>query len=102
MYFVVYDFWWQPLTTMFAHGGLMHLAMNMFVLYQFGGLIERYRGTKEFLLLYFVCGILTSLISFAYIYFLDNHVNLVVASGAICALLGYVAYLDKSQRSGII
>lgn len=102
MYFVVYDFWWQPLTTMFAHGGLMHLAMNMFVLYQFGGLIEKYRGTKEFLLLYFVCGILTSLISFAYIYFLDNQVNLVGASGAICALLGYVAYLDKSQRSGII
>jgi len=102
LYFVIYDFWWQPLSTMFAHGGLMHLAMNMFVLYQFGGLIEKYRGMKEFLLLYFVCGILTSLISFAYIYFLDPQVNLVGASGAICALLGYVAYLDRSQRSGII
>ncbi len=102
MYFSAYDFWWQPLSTMFAHGGLMHLAMNMFVLYQFGGLIERFRGAKEFLLLYFICGILTSLLSFAYIYFLDNYVNLVGASGAICALLGYVAYLDRSQRSGII
>jgi len=101
-YFVVYDFWWQPLSTMFAHGGLMHLAMNMFVLYQFGSIIERYRGTKEFLILYFVCGLLTSILSFGYIYFLDPQVNLVGASGAICALLGYVAYLDRAQRGGII
>lgn len=102
IYFIAYNFWWQPLSTMFAHGGLMHLAMNMFVLYQFGSLIERYRGTTEFLLLYFICGILTSLISFAYIYFLDPQVNLVGASGAICAILGYVAYWDRTQRSGII
>ncbi|MGM0518081.1 MAG: rhomboid family intramembrane serine protease [Campylobacterota bacterium] len=102
IYFSAYDFWWQPLSTMFAHGGLMHLAMNMFVLYQFGSLIERYKGSYEFITLYFLCGILTSLLSYAYIYFLDNQVNLVGASGAICALLGYVAYLDRSQRSGII
>ncbi len=102
MYFVVYDFWWQPLSTMFAHGGIFHLAMNMFVLYQFGGLIERFRGAKELVLLYFICGISTSLISFAYIYYLDNYVNLVGASGAISAILGYVAFWDKAQRGGII
>ena len=102
MYFSIYDFWWQPLSTMFAHGGIFHLAMNMFVLYQFGSLIERFKGAKEFLLLYFICGITTSLISFAYIYYLDNYVNLVGASGAICAILGYVAFWDKAQRGGII
>ena len=32
LYFMVYDFWWQPLSTMFAHGGIAHLGMNMFVL----------------------------------------------------------------------
>ena len=36
--------WYQPLSTMFAHGGIGHLLMNMFVLYQFGNLIEEYRG----------------------------------------------------------
>ncbi|MFA9374954.1 MAG: rhomboid family intramembrane serine protease [Poseidonibacter sp.] len=102
LYFIVYDFWWQPLSTMFAHGGIAHLGMNMFVLYQFGNLIERSRSSKELLLLYFICGILTSLFSFLYIYFLDPNVNLVGASGAICAILGYVAYYDKVQRSGII
>ena len=74
----------------------------MFVLWQFGNLIERSRGAKHFVALYLITGIITSLLSFAYIYYLDNSVNLVGASGAICALLGYVAYYDKSQRSGII
>jgi membrane associated rhomboid family serine protease len=87
---------------MFTHGGIAHLGMNMFVLYQFGNIIEKYRGKKEFFIVYFIAGLLTSLLSFAYIYFLDNQVNLVGASGAICALMGYIAYLDKSQRKGII
>ena len=102
MYMLIADFWWQPLSSMFAHGGLAHLGMNMFVLYQFGSLIERSRGAKELISLYFVCGILTSLGSFAYVYYLDQSVNIVGASGAISALLGYVAYYDKAQRSGII
>ena len=102
LYFLVYDFWWQPLSTMFAHGGIAHLGMNMFVLWQFGNLIERFRGAKELVALYLITGLLTSLLSFAYIFYLDHNVNLVGASGAICALLGYVAYYDKAQRSGII
>lgn len=102
LYFLVYNFWWQPLSTIFAHGGIAHLGMNMFVLWQFGNLIERSSSSKELIALYLVTGIITSLLSFAYIYYLDNYVNLVGASGAICALLGYVAYYDKAQRSGII
>lgn len=102
LYFLVYNFWWQPLSTIFAHGGIAHLGMNMFVFWQFGNLIERSRSSKELIALYLVTGIITSLLSFAYIYYLDNYVNLVGASGAICALLGYVAYYDKAQRSGII
>lgn len=102
LYFLIYDFWWQPLTTMFAHGGIAHLGMNMFVLWQFGNLIERFRGKKEIIALYLISGILTSLLSFAYIFYLDNSVNLVGASGAICALLGYVAFYDRAQRGGII
>lgn len=102
IYFLREEFFWQPLTTMFAHGGIGHLAMNMFVLYQFGNPIEKYRGKKEFFIVYFIGGLLTSLLSFAYIYYLDPQVNLVGASGAICVLLGYFAYFDKMQRKGII
>ncbi len=102
MYFIISDFWWQPLSSMFAHGGIAHLGMNMFVLWQFGTVLEKIKGSFNFFILYFACGILTSLLSFAYIYYLDNHINIVGASGALCAVLGYFAYLDKTQRSGII
>lgn len=94
--------WYQPLSTMFAHGGIGHLLMNMFVLFQFGNLIEKYRGAKTFLILYFVGGILTSIFSFMFMYYLGLYHNLVGASGALCVLLGYVALVDKYQRKGII
>jgi len=102
IYFTEYNFWWQPLSSMFSHGGIAHLGMNMFVLYQFGNLIEQYRGRKKFLILYLVGGLLTSLISFSLIYYVGFNHNLVGASGAICVLMGYVALIDKSQRKGIV
>lgn len=102
IFFLEYNFWYQPLSTMFAHGGIGHLLMNMFVLYQFGNLIEKYRGVKTFLTVYFLGGILTSLLSFAFIYFLELNHNLVGASGAICVLMGYVAILSPHERKGII
>lgn len=102
IYFLLEGFYWQVLSTMFSHGGIFHLAMNMFVLWQFGNIIEQTRGKKRFIALYLISGILTSLLSFIYIFYIDISVNLVGASGAICAILGYIAYFDKSQRKGII
>ncbi len=63
-YMVIEGFWWQPLSTMFAHGGIGHLGMNMFVLYQFGNAVERYKGKTVLFIAYFVFGLLTSLVSF--------------------------------------
>ena len=40
-------FWWQPLTTMFCPWWNWSFGMNMFVLWQFGNLIERVKGAKE-------------------------------------------------------
>ncbi len=101
-FFLEHGFWWQPLSSMFAHGGIGHLGMNMFVLYQFGNLIEKYRGVKTFLILYLVGGLLTSVMSFVFMFSIGLNHNLVGASGAICVLMGYVALVDKSQRKGII
>ena len=68
LYFLIYDFWWQPFSTIFAHGGIAHLGMNMFVLWQFGNLIERFKDAKELMALYLISGLLTSILSFAYIF----------------------------------
>jgi len=100
--FFLQGLWYQPLSTMFAHGGIAHLLMNMFILYQFGNLVELHRGKVSFLILYFVGGILTSLFSFAFMVLLQLNHNLIGASGAICVILGYVAYVDTYQRKGII
>ena len=40
---------WQLVTYAFLHGGLMHLAFNMFALYMFGGAIERVFGGRRYL-----------------------------------------------------
>jgi membrane associated rhomboid family serine protease len=94
--------YWQILTTMFIHGGLMHLFMNMVVLFQFGSIIENARGKILFLSLYFGGGILTSLFTFAYIYFINPYTNVVGASGAICVLIGWIAKKDPYNRKGLI
>jgi membrane associated rhomboid family serine protease len=44
---------WQLFTSAFLHGGLAHIALNMFALYSFGGLVERVLGARRFITLYF-------------------------------------------------
>jgi membrane associated rhomboid family serine protease len=46
---------WQLLTYAFLHGGLTHLAFNMFGLYMFGGAIEQVFGRRRYLVYYLVC-----------------------------------------------
>ncbi|HYD92115.1 MAG TPA: rhomboid family intramembrane serine protease, partial [Flavobacterium sp.] len=48
---------WQPVTHMFMHGGIMHIFFNMFALMSFGSLLERMWGPKKFLFFYFSCGL---------------------------------------------
>ncbi len=47
----------QFLSHLFMHGGLAHLAFNMYALVMFGSVIEKTLGTKRFLLLYFFSAI---------------------------------------------
>ena len=48
---------WQPITHMFMHGGIMHIAFNMFALYSFGSMLESIWGGKKFLFFYISCGL---------------------------------------------
>lgn len=102
IYFFTNELYYQLLSTMFVHGGIAHILMNMFVLYQFGNIIESALGIPKYLLLYFVGGVLTSIGSLAYMYITGDWANLVGASGAISVLLGWYALKDTYQRKGII
>lgn len=48
---------WGPFTYMFLHGDLMHLAVNMLVLFFFGPPLESRWGEREFLRFYVLCGL---------------------------------------------
>ena len=48
---------WTLLTYMFVHGGLLHLVLNMLVLYFFGSAVEQRMGGRSFLFYYIYCGL---------------------------------------------
>lgn len=100
-----YDFYWQLITSMFLHGSFMHLAMNMVVLYQFGSILERFLGGFKFTLIYLLGGVITNVLSLGYIWYMAYYknidINTIGASGAICVLLGFMAYIDSYNRKGL-
>lgn len=92
---VISGFVWQPVTYMFAHANLSHLFVNMLGLFFFGTQVERRMGSREFLLFYFITGVLAGLASFA-IYAATGawYTMLLGASGALFAVLLAFAILE--------
>jgi len=84
---------WQPLTYMFVHGGFFHLLFNMFVLWMFGGEIERLWGSAEFLKYYVLCGLGAAALSFIGFY----HSTVIGASGAVFGILIAFAMLFPNR-----
>ena len=80
------------LTSMFLHGGVLHLAGNMLYLYIFGDNVEDAMGHRRYLLFYITCGLAASALQIA----INPASTLpnVGASGAIAGVLGayFVTY----------
>jgi membrane associated rhomboid family serine protease len=73
---------WQPLTSMFMHGGFMHIAFNMFALVSFGSLLENIWGAKKFLFFYFSCGFGSALVhSGMNYYFVHDGLKVLASNG---------------------
>jgi membrane associated rhomboid family serine protease len=84
-------------TSMFLHGGFLHLAGNMLYLWIFGDNVEDRLGHTRFLLFYLVCGVAAALF---FIWTAPQlRVPLVGASGAIAGVLG--AYLLSYPKARI-
>lgn len=90
--------YWQFVTYMFLHSDITHIVCNMLGLLCFGLNLERAIGSKEFLIFYMFCGILSGVLSFA-VYTLTGNYQafLLGASGAIYAVL--FAYAVVFPRS---
>src|SRR5258708_17824636 len=76
--------WWRLLTYMFLHGDLMHIAFNMWCLWDLGALCESLYGRSTFAAIYLITGIAAGLASVAW----NPGVLSVGASGAIFGLAG--------------
>jgi membrane associated rhomboid family serine protease len=86
------------LTSMFIHGGFLHIAGNMWFLWIFGRGVEDLVGHGKYLFLYFASGFAAALL---YIVLNSNStVPTVGASGAIAGIMG--AYLVKFPRARIV
>lgn len=81
--------WMTIFTSMFLHGGWMHLGSNMLYLWIFGDNVESAMGRNKFLLFYLSCGLIAALAqSFASP---GSTIPMIGASGAVSGVLG--AYL---------
>ena len=84
-------------TSMFMHGGIMHLAGNMLYLWIFGDNIEGALGHIRFIFFYFTCGIVAA--SAQILSAPDSTIPMIGASGAVSGVLG--AYLIFYPRARV-
>jgi len=85
-------------TSMFLHGGWMHVLGNMWFLFIFGDNIEDYLGHFKYLLFYLLCGLLAMSTQVAM--YPHSNVPTVGASGAIAGVLG--AYFLLYPRARVL
>jgi len=88
---------WRLLTATLLHGGVMHLALNMWALWDAGPIAERFYGNLQFLLIYLVSGLLGSLAS---LFFAARMSVSIGASGAVFGVVGALlaAVVTKHQH----
>jgi len=85
------------LTSMFLHGGWMHLIGNMWFLWIFGDNVEDILGHGQYLAFYLVCGVTAALVQLPFM--VGSEIPLLGASGAIAGVMG--AYIIKFPHSSI-
>jgi membrane associated rhomboid family serine protease len=85
-------------TSMFLHGGFLHLIGNMWFLWIYGDNVEDILGRAKYLLFYLTCGVAAGLVHV--LFNSGSMAPTIGASGAIAGVMG--AYLVKFPRSRIV
>ncbi|NLZ17863.1 MAG: rhomboid family intramembrane serine protease [Desulfobulbaceae bacterium] len=89
--------WWRLLSSMFLHVGLIHLTLNMWVLYYTGKLVERLYGSAHYALLYVLAGLAGSIASLHW----NPMINSAGASGAIFGVYGALLAFMLDRRNQV-
>ncbi|ADD67222.1 Rhomboid family protein [Denitrovibrio acetiphilus DSM 12809] len=89
------------LTSMFMHGGFMHIIGNMYFLFIFGDNVEDKLGHIRYLLIYLLFGVAAAATQI--IMFPDSVVPMVGASGAIAGVMGaYLVFYPRAKVKTLI
>ena len=83
-------------TCMFLHAGIIHIALNMYALYNIGPLVEEFYGWKKYIFIYLASGIISSIFSYLFSSALS-----IGASGAIFGVLGAVLVIAYKLKDKI-
>lgn len=89
--------WMDVLTSIFLHGGWMHLIGNMWFLWIYGDNVEDILGHSQYLIFYLLCGLAATMVHV--LFNGDSRVPTIGASGAIAGVMG--AYVVKFPHSKI-
>ena len=89
-----------PFTSMFMHGGWLHLIGNMLFLWIYGNNVEDYFGPVRFLLFYLASGL--AAIALYTLFGPDSQVPLIGASGAIAGVMGGYILLHPRARITVL
>jgi membrane associated rhomboid family serine protease len=88
-------------TSMFLHGGWMHLLGNMLFLWVFGGSVEEALGHFQYLIFYLICGIGSAVVHTAFNW--GSDIPTVGASGAISGIMGaFIVLYPRSRVTTLI
>ena len=88
------------LSSMFMHGGFMHIAGNMLYLWIFGDNVEDRMGHLKYLIFYLLCGFIASGTHIAF--GPESRIPSLGASGAIAGVLGAYLVLHPHQRIRVL
>ncbi|MCU0620932.1 MAG: rhomboid family intramembrane serine protease [Gemmatimonadales bacterium] len=88
--------WFTPLSSMFMHGGWMHIIGNMWFLHIFGNNVEDSMGHGRFVVFYLLCGLAAAMAQT--VFDPGSQIPMVGASGAIGGVMGaYVVLYPRVQ-----
>lgn len=83
-------------TSMFLHGGWLHLIGNMWFLWVFGSHVEDAMGSVKFLIFYLACGVVSAIVQLGMN--LGSSIPTLGASGAIAGVMGAFLLLYSRAR----
>ena len=93
--------YWRLFTSMFLHADIMHIFSNMIALILFGSVVENNYSKLEYLIIYFISGLIGNLFS---LLLLPLNTISLGASGAIFGLIGaaFILYTVEGEKTLIL